>query len=104
MPEWITLELRPVWCSARRGSRSTTATVRPLRTTAWAVARPTIPPPTTRTSYFPLVCTGTIMARWSGHIPGARRRGGRVVLGRAEEPAGDADAGQHGDHAHQPGG
>src|ERR1700760_2351722 len=62
MPEWMTLEFRPVWWSARRGSRSTTATVRPVRTTAWAVARPTIPPPTTTTSYLPLAFTVTIMA------------------------------------------
>ena len=46
----MTLELLPVWWAASRGSRSTTATERPVRATACAVARPTMPPPTTTTS------------------------------------------------------
>ncbi len=45
------MELWPVWCPASCGSRSTTATDRPLRATAYAVASPTMPPPTTTTSY-----------------------------------------------------
>src|SRR5262245_37901310 len=46
----MTLELWPVWWRASPGSRSRTTTRRPVRTAACAVARPTIPPPTTRTS------------------------------------------------------
>ena len=46
----MTLELRPVWWVASRASRSTTATERPERATAYAVARPTMPPPITTTS------------------------------------------------------
>src|ERR1700761_5274380 len=98
MPEWMTPEFRPVWCPARRGSRSTTATVRPVRTTAWAVARPTIPPPTTTTSYLPLLRTVTIMTGGDRH----GRCAGPVVSG-AGEPAGQADAGQHRDQADEQG-
>src|ERR1700744_1377919 len=94
MPEWMTPEFRPVWWSARGGSRATTATVRPVRTTAWAVARPTIPPPTTTTSYLPLMATVTIM---TGCDRGGRS-GGAVGF-RAGEQAGQADAGQHRGHA-----
>src|SRR6476660_8379924 len=47
----MTLELRPVWWVASRASRSTTATERPEWATAYAVARPTMPPPITTTSY-----------------------------------------------------
>src|SRR4029453_16761195 len=43
-------EFFPLWGAASRGSRSTTATERPVRDTACAVARPTMPPPTTTTS------------------------------------------------------
>src|ERR1700761_8719017 len=101
MPEWITLELRPVWCSARRGSRSTTATVRPVRTTACAVARPTIPPPTTTTSYFPIAPTDFIMT-WSDDQLTAGSAGvGNLGDGgfRAGQAGGEADAGQDGDDA-----
>src|ERR1700679_2467018 len=98
MPEWITLELRPVWCSARRGSRSTTATVRPVRTTAYAVARPTIPPPTTTTSYFPIAPTDIIMT-WSDDPLTAGSTGasdfGDCGFG-AGQAGGEADAGQDG--------
>src|SRR5437868_2058019 len=52
MPEWMTPELRPVWCSARWPSFSSTATVRPgnRRASWYATASPTMPPPITATS------------------------------------------------------
>src|SRR5690349_18540121 len=39
-----------VWCAPRRGSRSSTSTRRPRIASSRAVARPTMPPPTTATS------------------------------------------------------
>ena len=50
--EWITPLLRPVWCEASRSSFSRTTSRRPGRASSrrYAVARPTIPPPTTTRS------------------------------------------------------
>src|ERR1700712_5688610 len=48
----MTLELRPVWCAASEDSRPTSATdVWPASSRAVTTARPTIPPPTTTTSW-----------------------------------------------------
>src|ERR1700759_3170625 len=48
----MTLELRPVWCAASEDSRSTSATeVWPASSRAVTTASPTIPPPTTTTSW-----------------------------------------------------
>src|SRR3972149_6148390 len=52
MPEWMTPLVRPVWCAATRSSFSRTTTRAPgwRSSNAIAVARPTIPPPTTAMS------------------------------------------------------
>jgi hypothetical protein len=52
MPLWTTPLLRPVWCRAGPGSFSRTVTRVPgaARLIAYAVDRPTIPPPITSTS------------------------------------------------------
>ncbi|CAM5452876.1 hypothetical protein SALBM217S_08745 [Streptomyces griseoloalbus] len=52
MPLWITPLLRPVWCRAGPASFSSTVTRVPgaARPRAYAVDRPTIPPPITTTS------------------------------------------------------
>src|ERR1700712_3153942 len=48
----MTLELRPVWCPASEAPRSTSATdVWPASSRAVRTASPTIPPPTTTTSW-----------------------------------------------------
>src|SRR6266705_1276933 len=53
MPEWMTPELWPVWCEARRGSFSRITRRAPGRRSrsAHAVARPTMPPPTMAMSW-----------------------------------------------------
>src|SRR3989454_8929577 len=53
MPEWMTPELWPVWCEARRGSFSRTTRRPPgwRSRSARAVARPTMPPPTMAMSW-----------------------------------------------------
>src|SRR5919197_84882 len=53
MPEWMTPELWPVWCAARRGSFSRSTRRAPGRRarSARAVARPTMPPPTIAMSW-----------------------------------------------------
>ncbi len=50
MPEWITPELWPLWCRAGPVSFSSTVirAAGSARCSARAVARPTMPPPTTR--------------------------------------------------------
>src|SRR5262252_4713267 len=57
MPEWITPELWPVWCSPSEASLSRTAREVPGRRVriSRAAARPTMPPPTITTSYLVMV-------------------------------------------------
>src|SRR3954468_5387607 len=50
MPWWMTPLLWLVWCAPTLASRSSTSTLRPRMASSRAVARPTIPPPTTATS------------------------------------------------------
>src|SRR4051794_8549201 len=65
----MTLELRPVWCAASEDSRSTSATeVWPASSRAVRTASPTIPPPTTTTS-------------WRGLGPGRDPGAPAVVVG-----------------------
>lgn len=58
MPLWITPLLRPVWCLAGPHSFSSTVTRVPgaVRVSAYAVDRPTIPPPITSTSQSYAAC------------------------------------------------
>lgn len=58
MPLWITPLLRPVWCRAGPHSFSSTVTLVPgaVRVSAYAVDRPTIPPPITSTSQSYAAC------------------------------------------------
>src|SRR5215472_229093 len=75
MPEWITPLLWPVWCAPMRASLSTSANRRPgrRRSNSRALASPTIPAPTTTTSYVdtPGIVGGSgLRARLADILPG----------------------------------
>ena len=80
MPEWMTPLLWPLWCEASWLSFSSTTTRVPgrLRTTARAVARPTIPPPATTRSTFSATAQRVLRNRG---LPTPRVRTRAVPLG-----------------------
>src|SRR5205809_3381751 len=67
MPEWMTPELWPVWCEARRGSFPRITRRAPGRRSrsARAVARPTMPPPTMAMSWVTAGSATASARRWS---------------------------------------
>src|SRR3712207_1509241 len=70
----MTPELCPVWCAATRGSFSTTVTWAPgcSRVIRWAVASPTMPPPTT--TYRAMTLPRSRAGAGAGHPTGAAGR------------------------------
>src|SRR5262245_45937442 len=85
MPEWITPELRPVWWRASPSSFSSTTTRAPGTRTPkrHAVARPTMPPPTTARSALRTAWSARREARRHGRRAEPREPrglGGHVVL------------------------